>query len=136
MTVADKAMYFKCPSDTANFNDKLESVSNSFISYFNAYLSGTDSSTAGFGAYSIAPEDTRAIVGRDKPGMCFWWDYSKSLGRNGYAGNNATAEFNHPGMVNILFFGGHVMGKIMSPSQDTFAIYYNRFVGLYDDQDN
>ncbi len=136
MTLGDKERYYKCPSDTANFNTTLESQSDSRISYFNAYLSGAGAdSTAGFGAYSIAEENKRAIAGRDKPSLCFWWDWTKGLGRNGYSGNHAAAEFNHPGSLNILYFGGHVVGQTMAPSKDTFAIYYNRFVGLYDEKD-
>ncbi len=91
-TMANK--FFHCPSDTLNFTIKQDDWCNMSYLYWN-YTSAEALSEMG-------KDRPRMIVGRDDPGCIIWADKS---------GKGAIAlGSNHPGLVNTLQLGGHVLG--------------------------
>ena len=81
--------YFKCPSDSSNFQKSVSPVSNtSYLTWYHG----------GYNTGEHATLKNRVIVGRDDPGLVSMSDYA----------NIASAKANHASDLNILFFGGHV----------------------------
>jgi len=107
---SDKAAYYKCPSDTANFSDTIAEST----SYFGLFVNKNDINLDG--DLTAAQIQMRAIVGRDNPGACIFADINYGL--NSYYGDtwNTTVSAkasNHPRLVNAAYLDGHVRGNIL-----------------------
>ena len=115
-TAADKdatvERFFKCPSDTTNFN-VVSSGNQIYISY-NVYMFNAQQLKTRASVWA-GKETTRA---RDmitaEPGLVTWVDLI------GYVGMGPTGgQSNHPDALNNAFIDGHVVGRSMSPTQYT-----------------
>ncbi|MPN43110.1 hypothetical protein SDC9_190669 [bioreactor metagenome] len=105
--------YFRCPSDSANFNlsGSPQTISYTFLIWSKAH--------SGWG--SPAPEG-RLIIGRDNPGSCIFFDM--------YPGT----KNNHPnGNVNALYLGGHVKSLPLSAAQQAYVAWGTRVRSALDD---
>ena len=104
--------FFKCPSDTTNFNQKVDN-SQIYISYIVYMFSAKQLET--HASVWAGKETSRA---RDmitaQPGLITWHDLI------GYVGfGPASGLSNHPGAFNNAFIDGHVVSRSMSPTQYT-----------------
>lgn len=91
-----QAKYFKCPSDTLNWNYSSATYGQlSYPAMFCPPGNGNISQTVYYGLWCA-----RLSVSRDNPGATIWHDFSAGVGPGGVA--------NHRDHVNTLYLGGHV----------------------------
>ena len=87
---AEKA--FKCPSDSANFDD-----TDGSSSYIYAPIATEDASNY----------KKRVILGRDNPGAALMYDIHTKLTGTAKGTKATLSANNHPTGINVLYFGGH-----------------------------
>lgn len=110
MSIKMKSDFFKCPSDSVNFNST--SVRGA-TSYYCLSVLKTPSVMDGLTPSKVK---TRSIIGRDDPGLVIFGDTVG--GQNGYYGNSWNDQVdakgsNHSLRCNNLYLGGHVVENKM-----------------------
>lgn len=98
--VLDKIQKFQCPSDTQYFN-----ISKSKCSYL--MLVRNHGACGAWTLKSWRPLGPRLIVGRDDPMASIAMDMAPWSGQTAADGSAATMI--HPGVINTLRMGGHVL---------------------------
>lgn len=109
--------YFKCPSDSANFNVDENAGKTRNTSYliwcYGAYKYTNPQ-------YAPGTTPTRIMVGRDNPGCVIMNDTVNITG-------NITSP-NHPADINLLYLGGHVKQQPADP----LRVSYGTWTGIRD----
>ena len=113
--------FFKCPSDSGNFNTPLDS-SQIYLSYI-VFMMGanqmTNWNTPSWkdSAGNVKTNRVRSMI-TDNPGLVAWTDHVGSRTKDGnsvYGAANNKA--NHTNTMNIAYLGGHVVSKPMSETE-------------------
>ena len=122
--------FFKCPSDTVNFQrvskSNLHYASMSYLFWnYNTTEELTEASGTGAKWKNWIPMARRSVAGRDNPGAII---YADSVGSNGVsprdANVNGVAAANHPGgAFNALHMGGHVKTNLITPASQGDEYY-------------
>ena len=104
--------YFKCPSDSANFQKGTNTTNYASYIYWNW-------GEATGGGKDRTPK--RVLVGRDNPGCVFMADLVEI----------ATMQGNHASDINLLYLGGHVKSETL----DNPKFSANSWYGIIDKYD-
>ena len=122
--------YFKCPSDTVNFQrvtkdgSDMAPMSYCFWNYNTVAEVETDSGTSNkWKTWNAMAR--RSLLGRDNPGAII---YADIVGSGGVSGKEAhpqgIAAANHPnGAFNALHLGGHVKTNLITPASQGDEYY-------------
>ena len=108
ITTNDKANCYKCPSDSANFDDAIFGST----SYYGLFIGDDSAAWCGLSGGTLT-NMRRAIAGRDNPGAAIFGDIVGGMkqyyGETWSSRVNAKAP-NHPNIANVVYLGGHVKG--------------------------
>ena len=117
MTIKQKEAAFKCPSDSINFSSTTVTDATSY------YCLSVLKQPSGMDGLDKTKVKTRAIVGRDDPGLAIFGDmvggqmdyYPQPSWNNQVSAHGS----NHSLRCNVLYLGGHVVNNRMA--NDTTA---------------
>ena len=120
-----KIQNFKCPSDSVNFTEKLDSWTDTEASYMwhRANTTCTKYQGALENLGKTAPDGigARSLIGRDDPGATIWNEHNQSTSKN-YCGENPGVS-NHPNVVNAVYLGGQVKANTLNATSQAYLIY-------------
>ena len=138
--------FFKCPSDSVNYEDSAKANSNMapmsylYYSYVSAEeaLKACNSSNNKWKVW--AENGARSVIGRDDPGNLIYCDIVGSGGVSPKTVNSkGIAAANHDnGVFNALYLGGYVKSNIINPPSQGDSYYsttnWNRITYDFDDR--
>lgn len=120
-----KIQNFKCPSDSVNFTEKLDSWTDTEASYMwhraNITHNGYKNALAKLGKTAPDGIGARSLIGRDDPGATIWNEHNQNTSKN-YCGENPGVS-NHPNVVNAVYLGGQVKANILNATSQAYPIY-------------
>jgi len=100
--------YFKCPSDSANFQKSVTEVS------YASYIYWPFGAKTPTGAEISTRTPKRVLVGRDNPGCVHMADLVEIASMKG----------NHASDINLLYLGGHVKSEVMDDPRFSANSWY------------
>ena len=104
--------YFRCPSDSHNFNVDEDNRKSSYFLYCFDLIAATKHATGVSGGYA---EMARNLIGRDRPENCVFTDIFNTYNSTQAAGYKP----NHPSTSNFLKLGGHVNTYVHTSCNET-----------------
>ena len=109
--------FFRCPSDSANFNVETTDRYSSYLVYCLDRAAATVHATGVSGGYE---EMARNVIGRDRPENCVFTDIFNTYNTKSSAGYKP----NHPTASNFLKLGGNVNTYIHTSCSESLR-YWN-----------